>query len=82
METMQLLDALLAPYISKGGWRPRLCLRRQNPILANQIFDVVLRGRDHSAQNAIALPELGISEDPTMDKYQCLDWEKSYDLCI
>jgi hypothetical protein len=64
METMNAFRWLLAPYISKGGWQPRTCLRRQNSILANQIFDVVLRGRDHSAQNAIALPRSGYPRTP------------------
>jgi hypothetical protein len=47
----------------------------KNPFLTNQIFDVVLRSRDGSAQNANCISTLGISEDPTLDKYQCLDWE-------
>lgn len=75
MQTVQLLDGLLAPYISKGRWRPRACLRRQNPILANQIFDVVLRGRDHSAQNAIALPCSGYPRTPRRTNTSGLAWE-------
>jgi hypothetical protein len=74
-------DALLAPYISKGRWRPSSCLRSQDPFSANQIFDVVLprQGWRRPERNCCSL--LGISEGPALDKYKCLDLEKSHDFC-